>query len=120
MHQLILSRVIAGEFAAALSSEVSRKNRLNGAATVGPIGGTSFYSFNLTISRALWGRPIIPKEMAADPDFLPAVDAAKNTARETLIATFKSNVPAFQDFVKKLEPLKASLEAVQSLINSLP
>lgn len=96
------------------------QNRLNSAATLGPIGGSSFFSINLTVSKPIWGRPIIPREMAADPDFFPAVDAAKNTARETLITTYKNNVEGFQAFINNLQPVRADAEHLQSIINSLP
>lgn len=96
------------------------QNRLNGVATVGPIGGTSFYSVNLTVSRPVWGRPIIPKEMAADPEFEPAVDAAKATAREALIATRKNGLPAFKKLVEDLAPLENDLKQIDTVLKSLP
>ena len=96
------------------------QNRLNGFATNGPIGGTSFYSVNLTLARPVWGLPIIPKEMAQDPDFLPAVDAAEATARQALIATRKNNLPAFKQFIDHLAPLKAELKQLDGFLKGLP
>ena len=96
------------------------QNRLNGLGTTGAIGGTSFYAVNLTFSRPVWGRPIIPKEMADDPEFFPAVDAAKATAREALIATRKNGLPAFKRVIDHLSTLDADLKQIDDILKGLP
>ncbi len=96
------------------------ENRLNGVATVGPIGGTSFYSVNLTVSRPVWGRSIIPKEMAEDPQFFSAVESAKATAREALIATRKNGLPAFKQVVQHLSAFNPDLKQVDAILKLLP
>src|SRR6185436_1206747 len=96
------------------------QNRLNGAGTVGAVGGTSFYAVNLTFSRPVWGRPIIPKEMAEDPEFFPAVEAAKATARQALIATRKNGLPAFKQVINNLSTLNADLTQIDSIVKAVP
>src|SRR5947209_15842775 len=57
------------------------ENRLGGLSSNGLFGGTRFYSGNLTVAKALWGRSLLPKELARDPDFLPTLHGAIETAR---------------------------------------
>jgi hypothetical protein len=96
------------------------ENRLNSVATVGQIGGTSFYSVNLTVSRPVWGRSIIPKEMAEDPEFFPAVESAKATAREALIATRKNGLPAYKRVVEHLSAFNPDLKQIGAILKALP
>jgi hypothetical protein len=96
------------------------ENRLNGVATVGPIGGTSFYSVNLTVSRPVWGRSIIPKEMSEDPEFFSAVNSAKGTARQALIATRKNGLPAFKRVVEGLSAFNPGLKQTDEILKALP
>jgi hypothetical protein len=96
------------------------QNRLNGVGTADPVGGTSFYSVNLTFSRPVWGRPIIPREMAEDPEFFPAVEAAKATAREALIATRKNGLPAFKRVIEHLATLNPDLKQIGGILKTLP
>lgn len=95
------------------------QNRLNGAATVGPIGGRQFYSMNLTVSRPVWGHPIIPKELATDPQFDDALTNARNSTRSILKATHLAKVPAFKTLIKQLVPFKADFQRLVDLANAL-
>ncbi|MEK6299469.1 MAG: hypothetical protein AABO41_02010 [Acidobacteriota bacterium] len=96
------------------------QNRLNGTNTAAPVGGSSFYSVNLTFSRPVWGRPIIPKEMAEDPEFFPAVEAAKATARQALIATRKNGLPAFTRVIDHLSTLNPDLKQIDAIVKAVP
>jgi hypothetical protein len=97
------------------------QNRLNAASTVGPIGGTSFYSANFTISRPVWGRPIIPKELAGDPQFVPALRAARASAREALITAYKNKLTKVYDpLIAHLAPVERDLATLNTLLDNLP
>jgi hypothetical protein len=109
------------------------ENRLGGLASSGALGGTRFYSGNLTASKVVWGRPLVPKDLAADADFVPALKSAISTAKGALADRYKANDPAYaaayselnvivsvvgqlEDAVKALDTSAASVQsAVQSL-----
>lgn len=98
------------------------QNRLNSSASLGAIGGTSFYSLNLTVARPVWGHPLIPKEMGQDPDFAPTLLASKETARMGLAQSYLNKRPElfiglFEDLAKLKETDFAALE---KLLNDLP
>ena len=78
------------------------ENRLRSSASTASIGGTKFFSLNLTLSREIWGYPVIPKEMAADPDFPDALNASKKSARRILRNIYLRKVPAYAAFAKAL------------------
>ena len=97
------------------------QNRLNGDSLAGPLGGTSFYSVNLTISTPIWGRPIIPKELAEDPQFVPALQAAENSAREALITFYKNRLTSVYDpLIAHLAPVESELASLNTLLQNLP
>jgi hypothetical protein len=109
------------------------ENRLNSETTLGGlIGGSRFYSVNLTVARPFWGLPIIPKEMEADAAF--NLDATKESERKLLKVTFiGTKVPAerFKPIIDALvdpneqpEPANNSvlvnMNRIRALLNGLP
>jgi hypothetical protein len=97
------------------------QNRLNATSTMDAIGGTSFYSANLTFSRAIWGRPIIPKEMAGDPQFLPTLTAARTSAREALITAYKNKLTqVYEPLIANLAQVETDLTTLRILLENLP
>lgn len=96
------------------------ENRLNSSSTIQAIGGTSFFSVNFTVARPVWGRPILPKEMAADPDFFPALEASKASARNILLGAYLSKINVFSGILAKIAPVEADVDAVRVMLESLP
>jgi hypothetical protein len=72
------------------------ENRLN--PTAGDIGGTSFYSANLLVGREAWGYPLLPKDIAEDERFDPALNASIESARSILRNTYLRKVPEYAAF----------------------
>jgi hypothetical protein len=96
------------------------ENRLNAADTLGgPIGGTSFWSFNSTFSVPLWGRPIVPKEVAENPDIPKKIQFAENTAKHALTLTYQKDLPEFKTLVSHLGPLSAELTQLTTDLKTL-
>jgi hypothetical protein len=104
------------------------EHRLNAQTTLGAIGGTAFYSVNLTAAVPVWGRPIIPKEMEADPQF--SLEAAKESTRQLLAVSFiGAKVPPdrFKPIIDALidptehaaEPAANSVQVNMNLIGTL-
>ncbi|MGH9838296.1 MAG: hypothetical protein ACREEM_05895 [Blastocatellia bacterium] len=95
------------------------QNRLLGSGSSALIGGTAFYAFNLTVSRPVWGKPLIPKELGEDPEFLPALNFERESAEQVLIATYTKDLPAFKALVEHLAPLETDFNRTASLLDDL-
>ena len=92
------------------------QNKLAGFDNSGAFGGTRFYSGNLTLAKALWGRPMLPRGLAADPNFIPQLRAAILTAKGTLEDRYKAGDPAYQAALKELA---GQLNAIETLVQQL-
>jgi len=84
------------------------------------VGGTKFFSANVTVAKAFWGRAIIPKEIATDPDFFPALEASKVSARNILVGVYLSKINVFGDILTHLDPVEADLTKLRTMLDSLP
>jgi len=92
------------------------QNRMGGA-----VGGTRFYSVNLTVARPVWGYPMIPKEMAADPEFTEQWQGAQDIAQSALTGTYLNKFPeSFAGIITYLAPVEAAMAELKVLFNSLP
>ncbi|MBI1763331.1 MAG: hypothetical protein HYR56_18050 [Acidobacteria bacterium] len=96
------------------------ENRLNAAATRGPFGGTSFYAVNLTVSRPVWGYPIIPRELAQEKEFFENLNASKENTRKFLTAARKKDVPAFKAFIADALLLEQDVKLLSAALDTLP
>jgi len=65
------------------------ENRLGAGNGTAPYGGSRFYSGNATLSYTLFGKPLLPKEMADDPDFPGVLNAPFDTAVSALSNSYK-------------------------------
>jgi hypothetical protein len=91
------------------------ENRLNSSSVFGtPVGGSSFWSSNMTLSVPVWGYPLIPKDLARDPSFEPAIAAEREAAENALMLTYQKDLPAFKALVSRLPELDAELSRLQS------
>ena len=69
------------------------ENQLGIAAATGVVGGRRFYSANVTVAKAIWGRSLIPKDLG-DPEFLDQLGGAIKTAKGELSDTYYGKDPA--------------------------
>ncbi len=88
------------------------ENRLGTSFSSVVLGGTRFYSANMTISKVIWGRSLLPTELARDPDFLPALQGAIATAKGTLTDYYKSKDPAFSAAHSELTRLGNTVQQI--------
>lgn len=103
-------RIPAGPFIRAIP-----QNRLNSSSVFGvSVGGSSFWSSNMTLSVPAWGYPLIPKDLAKDPSFEPAIAAEKTAAQNALILTYQKDLPAFKALVARLPELDSEISQLKS------
>jgi hypothetical protein len=103
-----------------------------GAQSAMELGGSRFYSTNTTLSFTLWGRPMLPKELAtADPRFPSILNAPFHTAARSLANTYKLKDPEYirlsasvsakaGDLNKKLTALSDELKLIPPAIAAEP
>jgi hypothetical protein len=96
------------------------------------LGGSRFYSANATVSFTLWGRPMLPKELAtADPRFPGILNTPFHTAALSLANTYKIKDPEYirlsaaisakaVDLNKKLTALSDELKLIPPAIAAEP
>ena len=96
------------------------ENRLNSGSTLGPIGGTGFYSANLTLALPVWGYPLVPPEMAKDPEFPGVLASSKETARKLLVFRHLNDIPTFNSIIAGLKPVRDELKELDAAIGTLP
>jgi cytochrome c556 len=94
-------------------------NHLGGLQPNGVIGGTRFYSGNLTVAKALWGRPLLPRELADDPQFVPVLDGAMQTARGELVDFYESKDKAFSAAKTDLDSLTTEIQNLGPKLNTI-
>jgi len=96
------------------------------------LGGSRFYSANATVSFTVWGRPMLPKELAtADPRFPGILNAPFHTAALSLANTYKLKDPEYirvsaavsakaVDLNKKLAALSEELKLIPTATAAEP
>lgn len=99
------------------------ENRLDsGSALGGDIGGTGFYSTNLTLGVPLWGRPLVPAELTGAKDsksdltFYDLLNGQKESARKQLVFRHLNEIPAFHSLVADLKPVDNELKELEPLL----
>ncbi len=84
------------------------------------LGGTRFYSGNLTISKVLGvGRALMPKELATT-DFLDALKSGLETAEGTLRDSYKTKDPTFQVAQGAIADLESTAGSLKKTIDAIP
>ena len=100
------------------------ENRLGGLGPSGALGGTRFYSGNFTVAKVLWGRPLVPKELATDPQFVPILNGAIETAKGTLADYYKAHDPAaeaaYAAATLELDAIANTGQQIAAKVNALP
>jgi len=96
------------------------ENSLNSGSALGEIGGTGFYSANLTLAVPLWGYPLVPPEMAKDQKFMDAVEGQKESARKQLVFRHLNEIQAFRGLIADLKPVADELRELDNSLATLP
>jgi len=100
------------------------ENRL-GALSGAELGGSRFYSANATFSFTLWGRPILPKELAAAGTGFPEIlNAPFATAATALANSYQTKDPEYirlsAGIPAKANELKEKLTALSDKLKEIP
>jgi hypothetical protein len=96
------------------------ENSLNSGSAFGGIGGTGFYSMNLTLAVPVWGYPLVPPEMAKDQKFMDALEGQKESARKQLVFRHLNEIPAFRGLIADLKPVADDLKELDTALATLP
>ena len=89
------------------------ENRLGG------LGGTRFYAFNLTLAKAVYARPLLPRELGTK-EFVGNLDFAINTAKGALSDTYLAQDPAVVAAGSALPTIQDALDALKREVQSIP
>jgi hypothetical protein len=96
------------------------------------LGGSRFYSANATLSFTVWGKPILPKELAtAGTGFPEILNAPFATAATALANSYKTKDPEYirlsaevpakaGELSKKLAALSDKLKEIPPAVSALP
>lgn len=96
------------------------ENRLDSGSVFGAVGGTGFYSANVTLGIPVWGKSLIPAEVAADESFLPTVNAAVEIAQSVLVFSHLSETPVFGRILDGLKPVDSEMAEIETALATLP
>jgi hypothetical protein len=96
-----------------------------GAQSEEALGGSRFYSANATISFTVWGRSMLPKELAAEGTEFPGIlNPAFQTAARSLANAYKTKDPEYirltADLSAKGRELASKLTAVSDTLKEIP
>jgi hypothetical protein len=84
------------------------------------LGGTAFYSTNLTIGKVLKASPMIPTSIETAEGFASGVAAAEDTAQGFFADRYESTSPEFQSlFADSTKELKADLDNLQQVFTQI-
>jgi hypothetical protein len=82
-------------------------------------GGERFLAVNLNLAPTVWGRPLVPPDLVANPEFQSRVDAGLSSAESFLEQSYANDSPAFRAFVavnveELRELLSESLDSIRA------
>jgi hypothetical protein len=77
-------------------------------------GGDRFYSANVTVAWPLWGRPLLPAELAGDTQFLKNLNGGFATIVGTLADNYKAKDPKYQ---RKAAAIPSHARAIRSALD---
>lgn len=102
------------------------ENRLDSGSTFGGIGGTGFYSANVTVGLPVWGKPLIPAELAKSTDsetglpFSEIMNGMKESARQQFVFSHLNEIPAFAGLIAEMQPVNDALQRLEGALASVP
>jgi hypothetical protein len=80
----------------------------------GTLGGTNYYSVNLTVAQTIFNRPVVPPELLADPRLGVALAGQVKNARESEKLSLLAESPDLQKLVLQVETVLPLLSSAQS------
>jgi len=87
-------------------------------------GGDRFYAANVTAAWPLWGRPLLPGELAKDDSFLPHLNGGFRTIVDSLADSYKANDPKFAEesaaIPSHARTIDAALDAMTGVLQRIP
>ena len=84
------------------------------------LGGTAFYSTNLTVGKVIKSWPMIPTSIETAPGFASGVAAAEDTAQGFFADRYESDSPEFQTlFDDSTKRLKADLDSLKTIFTQI-
>lgn len=81
-----------------------------------PIGGTKFFSLNLTLAQTVWYRSAVPEELARDPELKIKLTGAITTERENAKSSYLDLAPEFIELLGDLDKLEKILTELQGTL----
>ncbi len=101
-----------------------RENQMGALSPVAGLGGSRFYSANATIAFHLWGLPMLPGDLAKDPQFLPILNGQFNTALTAIANSNKAKdqkaAGAFAAISKNATELAAAAKNLEDKLPEIP
>ena len=79
-------------------------------------GGDRFASYNLTVAYTIWRRPLIPREILADPSFAKQVQAGLTDATSAVTVTYLAKDPHFSTSLSHLPEVQVLLDRLQTTV----
>lgn len=95
------------------------ENRLGSESASGAVGGARFYSANLTLAKALWGRALVPRDLG-DAQFLSALDGAIASSQGILSDYYFDRDPAVAAANTAVRNVALQLAALKQNLATLP
>jgi len=100
------------------------QNTLNRLAPGAAVGGEQFFSSNLTFAATVWQRPLVPAVVTGSPGFLQTVDGALHSARQEMVAYWRSKDPAGEEALQAIPEAESALQqaitALKAISGSIP
>jgi hypothetical protein len=90
----------------------------------GDPGGDRFYAANVRVAWPLWGRPLVPRELALDGNFLTTLNGAFSTAVGTLADNYKAKDPEFKrralEIPSHARAIRPALDTMTETLKQIP
>jgi hypothetical protein len=87
-------------------------------------GGDGFYAANVTVAWPLWGRPLLPGELAKDRSFLPSLNGGFHTIVDSLADNYKAHDPEYAEKSRAIpshaRAIEAALDALTGVLQRIP
>lgn len=88
------------------------------ATTTNGFGGTSFISFNSTLSLATWRFPLVPSEVTNDKGFSQQMQDAFDTSASLLDVGYRTKDPHYIAMVANLPSVQSTLTALKEAVTA--
>ena len=85
----------------------------------GVLGGTNYYSANLTVAQAVLNRPIVPAELSVDPSFRRKLGGQIALARESAKLSYLAETSAFEQILLQLNSTEPLLDVAQKSLTKI-